>query len=128
MGSSKTKAFAANNLGVAYKDYENAERWFNEAISYDLRSHEAYYHLGVIYLIKGNSKNSFLDLQKAEEYLKKTLEIKASYGRAHLILAEVYMGLGDKEKAREHAKKAYEKGLIEPFDEKAKAILEMDKD
>ncbi len=69
MGGSKTKAFAVNNLGTAYAykmDYENAERRFNEAISYDAMFHGAYYHLGVIYLIKGKSKNSSLDLQKAE--------------------------------------------------------------
>jgi Tfp pilus assembly protein PilF len=59
----------------------------------------------------------------AENCLKKTLEIYRSYGRANLLLAKVYIRLGEKEKAKENAEKALESGLVEPFSKEAHDIL-----
>jgi tetratricopeptide (TPR) repeat protein len=121
------RAITANNLGyVLYLDkgdYKNAERWFLKALYYDPMYGRAYYHLGLIYFIKGKNENSIYDYQTAERYLKKTLEIDTSYGRANLLLAKVYMGLGKREKAREQARMALQNGLIEPLSKEARDIL-----
>ncbi len=124
--SNKGRATTANNLGIVYldkEDYKNAEYWFHKALYYDSSYGRAYYHLGLIYFIKGEYGNSVSDYRMAEKYLKKTLEIYRSYGRANLLLAKVYIRLGEKEKAREYADKALESGLVEPFSKEAKDIL-----
>jgi len=64
----------------------------------------------------------------AEKYLKKTLEMYRSYGRANLLLAKVYIRLGEKEKARENAERAIRSGLIEPLSIEAQGILNELKD
>ena len=133
VNSGKTqRTFAANNLGLVYlnnkKDYENAEKWFNKAIFYDPKFYMAYYHLGVIYFKKGKSRNSVSDYRKAEEYLKSALVIHGSDGRSHLFLAEVYIGLSEREKARNESKMALQSGLIEPLAKRARYILEITED
>lgn len=126
-GGKDIRAYAANNLGVLYmnekKDLENAEKWFDNAISYDPGFYRAYYHLGIIYFIKGKSINSITYYKKAEKYLNKTLEIYPPYGRASLFLAKIYLELGEMEKAKRFAKEALRKGLIAPLDKEAEHIL-----
>ncbi len=120
-------AMTANNLGLVYldeEDYKKAEEWFLKALYYDPTYGRTYYHLGLIYFIKGEYGNSISDYRTAEKYLKKTLDIYRSYGRANLLLAKVYIHLGDKEKARENARKALRSGLIEPLSKEAQSILD----
>jgi Tfp pilus assembly protein PilF len=100
---------------------------FHKAVSYDPKFYRAYYHLGIIYFIKGKSENSVSYYRKAEEYLDKTLEIYPPYGRASLFLAKIYMELGEREKAKQYAKEALQKGLIPPLDKEAEHILMMGK-
>ena len=122
------RAYAANNLGVAYlekKDAGNAEIWFNKAISYNPRHYKPYFHLGLIYLAKGKHGNSVTDYTKAEEYLKRALKLHRSDGKVHLFLAKVYLGLGDKVKARKLAEGALRIGLIEPLASEARGILSL---
>ena len=120
------RATTANNLGLVYldkEDYKNAEEWFLKALYYDSTYGRTYYHLGLIYFIKGEYGNSVSDYRMAEKYLKKTLEMYRSYGRANLLLAKVYIRLGEKEKARENAERAIRGGLIEPLSIEAQGIL-----
>jgi hypothetical protein len=128
-GSRQIRAYAANNLGILYmnekRDLENAERWFQKAVFYDPRFYRAYYHLGILYFIKGKSTNSVSYYRKAEWYLNKTLEIYPPYGRASLFLAKIYIELGEREKAKEYAKEALQKGLIPPLDKEAEDIVNM---
>ena len=122
----KQRIYASNNLGLVYldkKDYETAEKWFNKTISDDPRFDTAYYHLGVVYIIKGQNGNDASYYRKAEEYLKQAVKIRRSYGRAHLALANVYMELGEREKARDEAKMALQSGLIESLANHARNIL-----
>ncbi|MGE5443540.1 MAG: tetratricopeptide repeat protein [Ignavibacteriales bacterium] len=120
------RAATANNLGLAHidkEDYRGAEKWFLKALYYDSTYGKTYYHLGLIYFIKGENGNSVSDYRTAEGYLKKTLEMYISYGRANLLLAKVYMRLGEREEAREQAKMALRSGLIEPLSTEARGIL-----
>ncbi len=124
--NNKGRADAANDLGIAYgykKDYKNAAKWFHKALYYYPTYGKAYYHLGLIYFIKGEDDNSPSDYQTAELYLKKALEIYPSYGRANLFLAKVYMKLGNREEARKRARMALQNGLIEPLSKEANDIL-----
>ena len=125
------RAATANNLGLVYldkEDYKNAEEWFLKALYYDSKYGRTYYHLGLIYFIKGEYGNSVFDYRMAEKYLKKTLEMYRSYGRANLLLAKVYIRLGEREKARENAERAIRSGLIEPLSIEAQGILNELKD
>jgi hypothetical protein len=124
----KQWVYASNNLGLVYldkKDYESAEKWFTKAVSYDPKFYIAYYHLGVIYIIKGKNGNDASYYRKAEEYLKKALKIRRRHGRSHLALADVYIELGDRETARQEAERALRSGLIEPLAKRARYILEI---
>jgi len=124
--TNRGRATTANNLGLVYldnEDYKNAEEWFLKARYYDSTYGRTYYHLGLIYFIKGEYGNSVSDYRMAEKYLKKTLEMYRSYGRANLLLAKVYIRLGEKEKARENAERAIRSGLIEPLSIEAQGIL-----
>jgi tetratricopeptide (TPR) repeat protein len=119
------RAITANNLGLVYmdkEDYKSAERWFRKALDYEPGYGRTYYHLGLIYFIRGEYGDTSA-YRTAEEYLKKTLKIYSSYGRAHLLLAKVYIRLGENEKAKEQAKKALQSGLIEPLSKEAQDIL-----
>jgi len=110
-GSKKEKATIANRLGLVYldkKDYKNAEEWFLKALYYDPKYRAAYYHLGLIYFIKGQHGNSVSDYRKAENYLKKALEISPAFRKARLLLSMVYSLLGEEEKAIERTKKSKE--------------------
>ena len=124
----KQWVYASNNLGLVYldkKDYESAEKWFTKTVSYDPKFYIAYYHLGVIYIIKGKNENDASYYRKAEEYLKKALKIRRRHGRSHLALADVYLELGEREKARTEAERALRSGLIEPLAKRARYILEI---
>ncbi|MFQ5786913.1 MAG: tetratricopeptide repeat protein [Thermodesulfobacteriota bacterium] len=129
--SKRGKAVTATNLGVLYlnaEDYGNAERWFREAVIYDPRYGLANYHLGLIYYIKGELTNSKNAYKLSESYLKKTFEIYHTYAKADLVLAKVYLALGEREKARNHAKKALRSGLGQSLSKEAMDILKSDND
>lgn len=131
INNNRGRADASNNIGIAYsykKDYKNAEKWFIKALSYDPNYGRAYYHLGLIYLIKGENENFASDFRIAEGYLKKSLDLYYCYGRAFLILAKVNIGLGEEEKAKENAERAIKCGLIESLNKEAQGILDELKD
>jgi tetratricopeptide (TPR) repeat protein len=54
--SPRSSAVTANNMGTVYLDrgeYPEAEAWFRKARDYDPGYGGTYYHLGLIYFIKG---------------------------------------------------------------------------
>jgi tetratricopeptide (TPR) repeat protein len=129
-------------------DYEKAERSFRNAMDINPRDIKPYYNLGYMYFVKGDrilqsvlkgertheksagELNPELKLAEesyelAEKYLKKTLELKGSYGMAHFYLAEIYVRFGEIDKAKEHAKNALRSGLSDNFAKRARRILEM---
>ena len=68
-----------------------------------------------------------LQLQNVEEKnLVKTFEYYRSYSRAHLLLAEVYMGLGDRDNANKQAELAIKIGLPKHLSDKAYNIIKID--
>jgi len=61
------RTIAANNLGIVYlnkEDLDQAKRWFIKAFLYEPSYYKTYYHMGLIYYIKGTLENS-------SEYYKK---------------------------------------------------------
>lgn len=104
-------------------DLKNAEEWFLKALRYDPNDERVYYHLGATYLLMAERENYTSGYGMAEKYLTRALEISDSHGDTHLILAKVYVGLGEREKAKEHARKALQMGVTEPLAKQAQDIL-----
>ncbi|MER3445488.1 MAG: hypothetical protein C4291_01025 [Candidatus Dadabacteria bacterium] len=104
-------------------DLKNAEEWFLKALRYDPGDERVYYHLGATYLLRAERENYAPGYEMAQRYLKRALEISDSHGDTHLVLAKVYFDTGEREKAREHAKKALQMGLTEPLAKQARDIL-----
>ena len=55
-----------------------------------------------------------------------TFQYYHSYSKAHLLLARVYIGLGDKVGAKKQAELALKIGLPKNLSEQAKDIIKMD--
>src|SRR5579884_2115130 len=106
-------------------DLKNAEEWFLKALRYDPNDERVYYHLGATYLLRAERENYIPGYGIAERYLMKALKISDSHGDTHLILAKVYVGLGEREKAKEQAREALQMGVTEPLAKQAQDILNM---
>ncbi|GBD38783.1 Photosystem I assembly protein Ycf3 [bacterium HR37] len=126
-GNKASKAVVANSLGLLYaskkKNLDMAEEWFLKSISYNPRFYRSYYNLAIVYFMRATSTRSPLYYKKAEEYLRKAMEVNSSYGNAYLLLAKVYIALGRREEALDSARKALEKGLPEPMEKEARRIV-----
>jgi len=123
------KAVTANNLGIVYLEtgeYPEAEKWFMRALEYDPGYGRTYYHLGLIYYIKGELTGKIDNYEKAESYLRRALGRHYHYGRANLILAKIYLKTGQRERADEEARAALRSGLPEHLEREARDILEID--
>ncbi|HWP90972.1 MAG TPA: hypothetical protein VNN20_02075 [Thermodesulfobacteriota bacterium] len=123
----RQKARASSNIGIVYGikgDLVNAERWFIKAINLDPSYWRSYYHLGVIYVIRGDNGDPSA-YKKAEQYLQRTVRIYPKFGRAYLVLAKLYMRFGERDKARENAQKALRTSLSEPMVKDAQFILKI---
>jgi hypothetical protein len=123
------KAVTANNLGIVYLetgDYPEAEKWLVRALEYDPGYGRTYYHLGLIYYIKGELTGKIDNYEKAESYLRRALSRYYHYGRANLILAKIYLKTGQRERADEEARAALRSGLPEHLEREARDILEID--
>ncbi|MEQ9619187.1 MAG: tetratricopeptide repeat protein [Deltaproteobacteria bacterium] len=127
--SPRGKAVTANNLGLVYlerEEYREAEKWFVKAREYDPHYGRTYYHLGLIYYIKGELANSAESFREAELHLRKALGYYYSYGKANLLLAKIYLRRGEKKKAAEEARAAIKSGLPEHLLGEAREIAEID--
>ena len=110
------KSMAYNNLGIAYlnkHDYQNAELYFKKSTELNPNYvHTGYFHLGLLYYLKGNDlepnnkKASRALYLEAEKYLLKSYKIKPNMGRLNLLLAEVYLKLDSPSKAKKFAKRS----------------------
>lgn len=126
-GNKRQRARASGNIGVMYGlkgDFASAEEWLLKAINYDTRYGRPYYHLGLIYFIRGD-RGDYSAYMKAEAYLKTTLKIYPNFGRAYLTLAKLYVRFGENGKARENAKKALRTRLSQSLAEEAEYILKI---
>ena len=123
------KSVTANNLGLLYielEDYSQAERWFNRAREFDPSNGRTYYHLGLIFFIKGELGGSQDTYDQSEKYLRQTLNHYYSFGKANLLLAKIYLIQGEIEKAKNEAEIAVRSGLPEALLDQARDILEVD--
>ncbi len=124
--SARGKAVTANNVGLEYlqmERYPEAERWFLKALEFDGGYGRTYYHLGLINYIKADVTGSPESLLDAERYLKKVFEHYYTFGRANLILAKVYLKMGEREKAVGEAKTAVKSGLPPALLKEAEEII-----
>ena len=123
------KAVTANNAGLEYlqmERYPEAERWFLKALEFDKGYGRTYYHLGLINYIKADVTGSPESLADAERYLRKVFEHYYTFGRANLILAKVYVKMGEREKAVKEAETAIKTGLPPALLKEAEDILVID--
>jgi tetratricopeptide (TPR) repeat protein len=105
------------------KDIRNAEEWFLKAYGYDQGYYKSSYHLGLVNYLKGKSGGSREHYIASINYLDIAARLRPYYGKAYLLLAMVYVELGDGEKARENAGLAIESGLTDPLAVKARKIM-----
>lgn len=127
--TARGKAVTANDLALVYLDeeeYPRAEMWLRKALEYDPGYGKTYYHLGLIYFIKGSLTNSAESYKKSERYLRMALEHYYSYGKANLLLAKIYMRRGETDKAKKEAGTAVKSGLPKELLKEADDILEID--
>jgi len=133
------KALAYNNLGNAYLnkgDFEKARENFKNAYKSDpIKYKSTYqYHIGLIYYLKGD--NIYLqdkaqaesNYKKALSYLKKADRKAKIHRRLDLLLAEVFLRLGDVKSAGKYAKLSLKPGkanLDENMRERAKYIVDI---
>jgi len=133
------KALAYNNLGNAYLnkgDFEKARENFKNAYKSDpIKYKSTYqYHIGLIYYLKGD--NIYLqdkaqaesNYKKALSYLKKADRKAKIHRRLDLLLAEVFLRLGDVKSAGKYAKLSLRPGkanLDENMRERAKYIVDI---
>lgn len=127
--SPRGKAVTANNVGLEYlqmERYPEAERWFLMALEFDKGYGRTYYHLGLINYIKADVTGSPESLADAERYLRKVFEHYYTFGRANLILAKVYVKMGERDKAVKEAETAIKTGLPPALLKEAEEILVID--
>jgi len=130
MGDSpRGKSVTANNLGLVYierEDYSQAESWFNRAREFDPSNGRTYYHLGLIFFIKGELGGPLGSYAQSEKYLRQALNHYYSFGKANLLLAKIYLKQGEIEKAKHEARIAVRSGLPEALLDQARDILKVD--
>lgn len=91
-----------NNMGIYYyklKQYEDARKFFEDAVRADPDNRAANLNLGLICYEKGDGEE---DIKKAIEHLEKANEAISS-GVISNYLAQAYLNIGELEKAKEHA-------------------------
>lgn len=86
---------------------------------------QAYYLLGGIAYVEAEQKNSLQKYKEAEQYLKQSLMKNPRFFNASLMLAKVYMALGDNENAKLNAEQAIRNTKEQKIINEAQAILEM---
>lgn len=104
---------AKGNAAFSNGEYEQAIRFFTEAIGLDPGNH-------VLYSNRSAAQASLKQYDKALEDAKKVVELKADWPKGYSRLGAAYFGL----KKHEDAIEAYEKGLeLDPNNEQLKAGL-----
>lgn len=101
----KNDKWVHNNLGVIYQrqnKFKEAEEEYQKqlALEDDSYDYAAFYNLGLLHFNTGN-------LDKAEEYWKKVINISPSHTDAYYDLAVLYYNKRDMENARRYAYKSY---------------------
>ncbi|HSG29916.1 MAG TPA: tetratricopeptide repeat protein [Thermodesulfobacteriota bacterium] len=127
--TNRGRAVTSINLGntyIALENYPLAEKWFIEANRYDPHYGRTYYQLGLINYIKAETTGNKVYYKTAEKHLIETFKYYYSYSKAHLLLSNVYLGLGDKEKAKKQAEIALNIGLPGELSKKAEYIIKID--
>lgn len=129
--SQRGRAVTANNLALVYIDlgeYKRAEQWLERAKDYDSQYYNTYYHLGLLYYIRGELSGSSAAYTKSQEMIGKVLEMVSGHPKARLILANIYLVQGKKELAVEEARKAKKWLNNEQLIMEAEKIIKIDDD
>jgi len=133
--ASRTKlAYIANNLGVVYiekGDYDKAEEWLNKSRSLlGTTSIRYIHHMGYISFLKGErdlkkNKYSVEHYKEAERYFNILFDnnLAREDEIVYILLAHVYIRLGETEKAEELAQTVLERNFDPELKSEAEAIL-----
>jgi len=119
------RAKASINIGNIYLSAGNlakAEDYFLKAYEFDPRYGRANYHMGLINYIKGVEFGSKSHLHEAKEFFIKTIRTYRNYPKAHLMLAKVYIELGNGKGALKQAETALNIGLTGKLKDEAEEI------
>ena len=87
-------------------DTEEAASYLRRAVEVDPKNAKTYYLLGVIYALQAENRKSADDYRLAEEALRNSLNYDPGLVSARVLLAQVYLALGDGQRAREQAEAA----------------------
>jgi len=100
------------------KNFDNAAKIYEELILLEPDYYENYYNLGLVYKNMGR-------ISKAEDALKRSVEMKNDVIEAHFYLVEIYNSIGAEKKALKHLETIinYEPENIKALDKKAKLYI-----
>lgn len=87
-------------------DTEEAANYLRRAVEVDPKNAKSYYLLGVIYALEAENRKSADDYRLAKEALTNSLKYDEGLVSARILLAQVYLALGDRARAREQAEAA----------------------
>ncbi|HVY54276.1 MAG TPA: tetratricopeptide repeat protein, partial [Thermodesulfobacteriota bacterium] len=93
-------------INMKKNDIDAAGDYLRKAVEADPKNAKSYYVLGMIYALQAENRKSADDYRLAEEALRNALKHNPGLVSARVLLARVYLALGDGEKAREQAEAA----------------------
>jgi len=111
-------------ISLGKDDPESAETYFLKSIK-EKNNAKANYLLGGIYFIKAERGKSLSAYKMAQQYLIESLKSRPRFSSSNLLLAKTYLALGDREKARIHAKRALRNAGTQDIANEARSILQM---
>jgi len=94
-------------INLKKNDTEAALGYLRRSVEADPKNAKSYYVLGMIYAFQAEKRKSADDYRLAEEALTKSLGYDAGLVNARILLAQVYLALGNRQKAREQAEAAF---------------------
>ncbi|HKQ31772.1 MAG TPA: tetratricopeptide repeat protein, partial [Thermodesulfobacteriota bacterium] len=93
-------------INLKKNDTEAAAGYLRKAVEVGPKSAKSYYVLGMIYALQAENRKSADDYRLAEEALTNSIKYDGGQVSARILLARVYLALGDRARAREQAEAA----------------------
>jgi tetratricopeptide (TPR) repeat protein len=93
-------------INLKKNDTEAALSYLRKAVEADPKNAKSYYVLGMIYALQAENRKSADDYRLAKEALTNSLNYDGGQVNARILLARVYLALGDRARAREQAEAA----------------------
>ena len=114
-------------ISTATNNPQTAEQYLLRVIELNPRQRNAYYVLGNIYTVRAQVENKPEYYNTAKDYLEIATSFKKSLPETNLLLAKIYVELGNIAKAKEQAQQAIDKGISANGLNEARSILNMNR-